>query len=853
MSTEVFPAVTGYENGANLEPEIMNRPILQLRTRTDYLKNKLDYIIGQGLMASVRITDIPLSSNQDKRPALYDFVTIDKDTNTLIKAQAGTAVYPITPYESTSLESYSLGIVTNISGNFATVVLYGDTKELIGLNVSQLLETGETFRSGPYYLSAKEPGKITSKSKGSVVYLGMFIADSNNKIIRALLAPFIKDYWEAHLHDYSILAGIPAGDIREETSGTDSYKVVAGFLPDTGTGKLRIKLFGSVLSDENITYTFTLASTDGTLETTTLSWQTSDGSSNGNIAIGRLNTLYKLGDTPIYIMIELDKDYASVENSDANAIDSAAFTYTYTKVIPRDVKGWIQRQYNITADRLTGTSNIGLVVFGYYLNSQEKAYDILKFIASVGTQTDITIKDIDDNTVNTLSNISLDTIYKIDTAKYNLYCYFTDRDKSGTASGDTIADADSWQITLDDDAPGAIYEYNIGFDYALNQIYPPIPLNSAVLEVNGVAQAKISEFESGTGCYKLTHSNIYWYTTGDDDTPFPPDWTGFSGLPYEETARAIRLYYSIMRLGETGLVNELKAGNNIIIRNAKTGKEASTGGLEISASVISKIEDKNQAGAQVVKTIDEKGTALRGPVVERIRVNGNLALTSTLEDGQGVVTISSVDAATYGQFSDIILRNAKQELIPDNLISYIKLLGWDSSISSNINSAFVCKFKVPYTLTGKYKVLFYFTVFGLSDVDAAKGIDYAGLKLTYSVLQDFTVSGSAPELIIKNLLSDVMTNEINYDLPFGRVSAGYTAYDPVVMHNDNSIALVEGQVLNPFSSALPLDTDSIPTVTAGDIISIKIARQGMTGSNLSHEYTGELGFLDFKWRLISAL
>jgi len=211
--------------------------------------------------------------------------------------------------------------------------------------------------------------------------------------------------------------------------------------------------------------------------------------------------------------------------------------------------------------------------------------------------------------------------------------------------------------------------------------------------------------------------------------------------------------------------------------------------------------------------------------------------------------------------------NAKQERVPNRLFTFTKLLSWDSTKNNNVPSAFIAEFRVPYNFSGNYRVAFYASIFGIDAVGASDNPvskKYAGLELTYSVLQDLTLPGSNGQFfyISRNLLTvDPTTGIVETtikalnDIPFGRQGVGYTAYDTFLCHNDPSIPEIDGQVIGPIIPLFPQLTDSPVVVTAGNLVSLRFNRVAPSAarSTVAFEYKGAIGFSALTWRLVPVI
>lgn len=445
------------------------------------------------------------------------------------------------------------------------------------------------------------------------------------------------------------------------------------------------------------------------------------------------------------------------------------------------------------------------------------------------------------------------------------------------ATSNATAVGDYWNVQIADEAPGANFVYSIGMDQSLYKFYPPIPVDTGIITNNGIEASGYSLFPDNPE-YRLSLNTIYWYSDLYDQVPWPKDWVSIAnpGTELED----VGLFFGQMSIGNTGIVTSLQPAPNSPIRvlQCGTNESGTVGDLALDVDLNLVTEDANLSGYQTIKLAS--GNRLRrGPIVERLIAGPGISISSSAgaPAGQGVVTVTSTDSALSGEFETVALENAKQEKI--GMFPYIKLLGWTNG-GSNINTGFVAKFRIPHTMgygvpeanVPKYKVVVYMTVFGETTVAGGSPL-YAGIDFEYSILPDFfTVSyddSSDPtaspawnvldETLPEGLLS--MTTPIHADIPFGKTGASpvYKAYDPMLIHNNDAEDYADeerriARVLGiPFPTAAELagwgaQPAAEAVVKPGSIVGIRVRRANSTTGG---EYTGALGFINIRYRLIS--
>ncbi len=415
-------------------------------------------------------------------------------------------------------------------------------------------------------------------------------------------------------------------------------------------------------------------------------------------------------------------------------------------------------------------------------------------------------------------------------------------------TGTALATSDAWTLNLPGDGQGwslrdpdfasevptAAFEYNIGFHDALNQIYPPIPLRASALMLNGVELSSEDLYPDADNTeYASTMRTIYWR---NDDVNYRP-WPA-SEAPEDAKQLVFRMTKAA---GSSGFVTSVRPSANSPVKlyAAGTTTPATTGDLEINIDLVLGTSG-SVSGYQVVKE-SSGNQLLRGPVVEKIKAGQGIVITQ--EDGhpngQGIVTIATSEAGYAGSFDVVSLENAKQDKI--GLFPFVKIL----SHGSGIASAFTATFQVPYTMpAGLYRAIVYGTVFGTQAI--ASDVRYAGLNFTYSVLPDYFLDDTAdPDTT--DLLTAGTANTVTglVEVPIGAAGEAYTAYDPVLIHNDANLENTNLLAVRVLGDAFP-DAG----LRRGYTVAIKFAGAAVSSGLSGSEYAGDLGFLNLRWKLV---
>jgi hypothetical protein len=884
-----FPAVDGYKNEEDVEEDILNRPILALKERTEFLRERLENLAGQQAFESVRLTDVEL--NTDEPPALYDFVFVENG-NTFAKALAASSQDFLTPYQMAEDSAFAVGIITDISGaGKGTVVLYGKLDIPSSIDINDLVESGESFRSGPYYLSTTEKGKITATPKGPAVYLGFIINDITDTSTSAtiMLAPQYKDLWQAHSHFKFVLSDNVAGrHVRTGTDVDDAHSI-ASFQTDTPNNLGCFILGGYTRDDGGVTPTYTLTLEGSDFDDMVLKWSTDDGSDDGlegqsdpkygtNTGV-RITSFYRpvnFGSYGLQFVLHADLDPLNMPVSATQPwtppLTAVAAERTWTLQLPEAAKGWLPRMHYAAGVSTSGDFPFAIFSYNYDNTQKEIAPTFsLEVVAAGDVDTGGPFPDVEvfDSTGGSLAVLSAIEANSLIPIADGLFLYTPLFDTDGNATVSALSLGETWDFTLSDRVPQSLFEYALDMDRSLTAYYPPSPVSSVVMEINGLTMSQRNEFDTDKGLYTPDPYTLYWF----DDTFGRVPWNRdiqFEVTPDERFDADVALYMTKMALSTAGLVNSLKVeeGAPLTIVDCKTGLPATTGDLLIKAAFNFSILDGNLNGFKTVKGVDSEGNFLTGPVVEKLVAGPNILIQGDPSaPGQGTVRVSAIiEGSNRGQFHDVSLLNAKYERLRNRLFSFLKLLTWDSQSDSNVETGFTMQFRVPDYLTSNYKVSLYLTAFGLADVAAGganDGVKYAGLNFSYNIIPDLTtVNGAGVFTFVgRNLIdagaSGILEGSVDADLLLGAEGSDYTAYDPILVTSDPSISPVAGQVVLPGGLAqFPFPGGDIQHVTAGDVITIKISRRSPVTSigvtpvaGTDYEYIDEIGFLNLDWKL----
>jgi len=218
---------------------------------------------------------------------------------------------------------------------------------------------------------------------------------------------------------------------------------------------------------------------------------------------------------------------------------------------------------------------------------------------------------------------------------------------------------------FDGKAPAnAAFGYNISQHAQLRRLFPPLPPEASVLIWDkGVDTTGGTEVPMGReGLAVIDKNGIWWLSNCPDDVPWPADFDFIDGSTADSVSQTITdiecpratnmlltLYFNrTLYEAALTLVTSLRADPDSIIRvYGCDGQPAATGDLIVSADLALVIDETDQAGHLVLKTIVDNKFK-QGPVLEGIinATPSGLDISSThsqVIDGetvhQGIATI----------------------------------------------------------------------------------------------------------------------------------------------------------------------------------------------------------------------
>lgn len=405
--------------------------------------------------------------------------------------------------------------------------------------------------------------------------------------------------------------------------------------------------------------------------------------------------------------------------------------------------------------------------------------------------------------------------------------------------------------------------YNIGFDRAMQAYYPPVPAKSASITMNGVELA--SDRLGGDYVFAIENDSIYWFDDSWDHVPWPTRYVSREHAVESWETKRLVLHFIRTASTETGPVTSLRGapGSGVRVLACGSGDEYDVGDLMIDIDPIGDVVDSDVQGFNVVKE-GGGGVFKTGPVVEKIVAGSGITISKLGKAplGQGTVVISASNSGIRGEFEEVALQNAKQDLV--GMFPYIRLLGWTSG-GSNVPSAFVMKFHVPYdNADNLYAVHLLMSVFGTESYTAGS-TRYAGIQLNYNILPDLNPTDDATDASA-NIKDDLIAPDASRLIGVPIVSevlgtvTSYTAFDPILLRTTGEdIKDVTGKVSSALGNALPYSAEckkymadhsvDVVGVRPGYTVAVRISRSDLPDTITGAEYTSPLGFMNMRWIL----
>lgn len=387
-------------------------------------------------------------------------------------------------------------------------------------------------------------------------------------------------------------------------------------------------------------------------------------------------------------------------------------------------------------------------------------------------------------------------------------------------------------------SPGAVYKYLLSDNAELLGVFPPLPVSSAIIEMNGASMVPGVDFA-------VTLSGVFWnigLLSPTDYAPWPTDYSVADAMD-STNARNLVLYF--IKSGMDALnsvVFSLRGIAPIKVTRCPEGTDATTGHLQVSIDLGLLVSGNEPVVLETALSSIEGVTFHKGLSVSELIEGPGIKLDNITPSSQipgkkvGKVRVSSRLAKFEGEFTGIALRNAKEMIAPfGSYIDFIPTIEGNSGITA--------QFKLPNL-----------------DLD----ISQLNLEIFSKIRGSLAVApASAPQLAIFKVIYHVLRpgfimsamNESNaIDVQHWIVS--FPAEYPASKILDNEFPYSEGDptqfqinadtLINNPSSLVALDGG----FQAGDQFAITIDRVNEDGEGAVATYAGRVGFIGMRWSLL---
>lgn len=382
---------------------------------------------------------------------------------------------------------------------------------------------------------------------------------------------------------------------------------------------------------------------------------------------------------------------------------------------------------------------------------------------------------------------------------------------------------------------GVQFRYLTESDSALNNVFPPVPSESAEISNNGTTLVPNIDF-------KVSTLGIYWipagFTLDYTYAPWPHDYsTDPLDTPDPDLGKNLRINFSRSGLGAgNSVVTSLIGISPIKVTECPTGKDASTGALQIAIDLalgVSTAEPKTSDTTlvSVNGVLFDVGYHVseleQGPGIKIDR------LSSTLSKNVGKLRISRNDMKFEGEVSSIALRNAKQAVF--DTYSSIEFLP-----PSQAATGITASFKLPNEdiLLSAIKIKLLARVVGSLSLGVAAAPQNAIFKVVYHVLR--------PDFIASQL-NDATAIAVQYwNMTF---PTGYTATK--VLSPEQPFDAGDADLYQIDADTLVANPNSLVALSggfqAGDIVSVQIDRVKQSAGAENDTYSGKVGLVGLRW------
>ena len=384
---------------------------------------------------------------------------------------------------------------------------------------------------------------------------------------------------------------------------------------------------------------------------------------------------------------------------------------------------------------------------------------------------------------------------------------------------------------------GALYRYLLNGDTELQAAFPPLPVSSAFIEMNGASMVPGVDFE-------VTLSGIFWkigFVTPSDYAPWPSDYSAVDSMSPENGKNLVLHFIKSGMDAMESVVFSLKGIAPIKVTRCPGGGDAVAGHLQVSidlgliTSTADAVNMESVLGSVLGVEFQKSlvvSELFAGPGISLENITPNASLP---DRKVGRVRISSRQSKFEGEISSILLRNAKESLGPfGSYVDFILVFEGASGITA--------QFQIPsFDLDlNSFTLAIFAKVRGSLAVAASSPTLQAVFKVAYHVIRPGFVMSAMNDInaiVVQHWIvpfnPGYMASQILLE-EYPRTQGSPAAFDinaATLTANPNSLVALDGGF------------------KAGDRFAVNIDRVNSDGSGNSSSYTGRVGFAGLRWVL----
>lgn len=803
--TPWLPIVRKIKDGEAVDQATVNVPIDQLTQREQHLYEKFEELQGKSVLISFGQPIHPGETLVQNELNLVYFKS-DNNGEGVARGLTGFSSDTSSNMFSPNNSNYTFGLTKVIYPKTRTADIYTEglcelhvdlDDPVRGLIQKQSGGNRETFAVGPYYLSAKDNGKITRDPSGIPVYVGYAIS-KRKFLLHTNVDEFSQFFINYRYHVLDRVAGIPSkSDSNIWSITTTSFNSPPTYVADSGS------VAGVTVSNTSTAYEGYILGVDANNATT---------------------------------LVKVDHDVYTIEVTTGGVPTAAKFKISSEKN-NQDIE---QTNVGLDADKVLFVDT--------NLNNNLK----LNFTGStnftLGSKWTLSV-------YNYKNRLGWIPVGDTNTAKPVGAKFFYNIPPESQMLLDTGLDT---QLISDGQSDSQVVNFERDEALELNKYLPPIPANFVQLYING-ALIRYSDIYDVDGMYSINEYGLWWHSDKDGEQPWsseyptnsttgsPHNWADDIKPDLEASRKNIFLSFSKFNPAlRTQLVSSLTAFNlegntnasNFIkfyTKEGETYKGSHTGDLfvDIDAQIdvagytdnanftyplnTAETYTSNRAIAALKYSKPEgKFKAATTSVVARLLGTGGITVTEQTP-GTGVWSINYAAQGSSGQVDSIEPINARLEF--RELSSYIKLPPPSAT---------------PYGLIGKI-------------VLPAGYTNNRPLRLVFHIFGDTLLQTSSLNRAVAFQFEYAVVTASNGATRSDYTIVNTTKYAPVVNPVEFNI-MDAGMAYNPFTSRRISHTDLVVPaqyIKEESVVNFKILRT----SPLANSYTGNIGLLATYWEI----